>query len=295
MFYSLVVIFCWGIVPALAKSSNYPGGYTTFWVNAFSGIAIFIIMLAKGYLGQFKATQYYKPFILISILWPLINSLAFFSVIKASNGSMATLLNYLWPLFALLFLTRKMRIPPMGIALAIFGFMGIFLSLLLDGSLKLVFGPLLFGFAIPLTQAYFNVITTNDKVYPSDYSWLLTFIGAAITTLGSAVYIALFENWKFTVGAPIADFAPLAIIGLVGNAIGFYSFLKAGQLSKKPTEKIWFILSMFLIPFVQIFFLIISGVESKISAMRFVGITIVAISLIIFKLWERKNNSNHPQ
>lgn len=288
-FYSILVIFSWGIVPALAKTSNLPGGYSTFWVSLFSAVSVLLIMLVKGYLSQFRATKYYRPFILLSIFWPLINSLAFFSVIKASNGSMTTLLNYLWPLFALLFLTRKMRIPPIGIILALFGFLGIALSLFLDGSLKLVFGPLIFGFAIPVTQAYFNVATTDDNVYPTKYAWLLTFVGALVTTIGSAIYIMIFENRKFSIGVPIATFIPLAIIGLVGNTIGFYSFLRAGQLSKEPSEKVWFILLMFLIPFAQVFFLVITRVESNISPARFIGIVIVAISFLAFKLWEKRN------
>jgi hypothetical protein len=202
---------------------------------------------------------------------------------------MTTLLNYLWPLFALLFLTRKMRIPPIGIILALFGFLGIALSLFLDGSLKLVFGPLIFGFAIPITQAYFNVATTDNNVYPAKYAWLLTFVGALVTTIGSAIYIMIFENGKFSIGVPIATFIPLAIIGLVGNTIGFYSFLRAGQLSKEPAEKVWFILLMFLIPFAQVFFLVITRVESNISPARFIGIVIVAISFLAFKLWEKRN------
>lgn len=284
-FYSIVVVIAWGLIPSLAKVADFPGGFTTFWVNVFSALGVLAIMLFKGYFPQFKAYQYYRRFIVLSIVWPLAYSLSYFSVINASSGSLATLLNYLWPLFALILLTRKMRIPPLGIALAVVGLLSISVTLLLEGSFELLIGPLIFGLIIPFTQAYFNVATTDEAKYPGTYAWLLTFIGAVVTVIGSAIFIILFENAEFLADATPSSFLPLAFMGIVANGIGFFAFLRAGQLSKTPTQKIWFILTMFLVPFAQVFFLLI-GVEPDISPMRLVGIFIVALAFLTLKLWE---------
>lgn len=290
--YGLVVVAMWGLVPTLAKAADFPGGFTTFWVNVFSALGVLAIMIATGQLKQFQEFRLIPRFFALSLVWPLAYSIAYFSVIKESSGSLATLMNYMWPLFALLMLSRTMKIPRIGLVLTAAGFLLVAGTLYLEGNLNMMLGPMLIGLVAPLTQAYFNVTTTDEATYPGEYAWLLTFVGAIVTALGSALYVLVQENGQFTNGVSLSDLLPLAIIGVGGNSIGFYAFLRAGQMSKTPTAKVWFILTMFSIPFVQVLLLVLR-IEPGIPITRLIGIGIVSLGFLVFKVWElRQRMSN---
>lgn len=286
-FYSVLVIVMWGLVPNLAKAADFPGGFTTFWVNVFSAVGVLAIMVLGGHLPQFKATYLLRRFVVLSVIWPLAYSISYFTVIKLSSGSLATLMNYMWPLFSLLLLSRTMKIPRIGIFLTVVGFVCVAATVLIEGNISLILMPMVLGLIAPATQAYFNVTTNDERKYPGDYAWLLTFVGAVVTAVGAGLYILLMEQGQFTRGVSFGDLFPLAVIGIGGNSIGFYAFLKAGQMSRTPNQKVWFILSMFMIPFVQVLFLLI-GTEPNINPIRIVGIAIVSVGLLIFKLWEHR-------
>jgi len=286
-FCCVIVILMWGLVPALAKSADFSAGFTTFWVNVFSTVGVLIFMFL---LGTWKEVRELKRanglrYAGVSVVWPLAYSLAFFSVIDMDTGSLATLLNYMWPLFALVLLWRsgKMRVPAAGAAAAVLAFFGVVITFLLEGEVKVLLPAVAVGIFAPITQAYFNVETDDEKRYP--HLWLLTLIGALVTVVGSAIFILVAENGRFF-DVELLDLLPLAIIGIGGNSLGFFAFVKASQLSSRSTEaKITYLLSMFLVPFAQLLALLTGGVED-ISGYRWIGVAIVAVSLLGFKSWE---------
>lgn len=288
LFDCVVIILMWGLVPALAKSADFPGGFTTFWVNVFSAFGVLAFMLLLGTWRELK--EWKSPirlrYVGISVLWPLGYSIAYFSVVKMNTGSLATLLNYMWPLVALFLLgvTGKMRIPRVGVLAAIGAFSGVLITLLLEGNLVLLLPAILVGIIAPITQAYFNVETSDEGKY--SHLWLLTLIGAIVTVIGSAFYIAIVEQGQFFGPTPSA-LLPLAVIGVGGNSLGFYAFVKASQVSNRSTDaKAAFLISMFLVPFAQLLALFTRGVETSISTARWIGVGIVAVSLLGFKYWE---------
>jgi drug/metabolite transporter (DMT)-like permease len=289
--YAVIVVVAWGLVPALAKGADYPGGFTTFWVNVFSAVGVFLVMTVGGYLPQFKQTRYYSSFITISVIWPLLFSLSYFGIISNGSGSLATLMTYLWPLMAMFLLSRTTQVPQIGLILASGGFAIVALTMLAEGNIGLSAVALLFGLIAPFTQAYFHVATKDRLKYPGEFAWLLTFVGALVTVVGSAVYVGLFEGADFTRGASAKELLPLAIIGIGANSIGFYAFLRASQLSETSNQEVPFLLAMFFVPFAQVLFLLM-GVERDIHLIRFLGIVVVAVGFFAFKRWESQQKKN---
>lgn len=237
---TLMVVFLWGVVPALAQITRWPGGITTALVNAFSALAILVAMTATGSLKVFRQMKgRWFDFVKLGFWWPLVYSVAFFHAIYASgNGSFVSIMNAMWPLAAMYFVKRNgyhittQTFVVVLIACAIAGAVLVNENTLTDIGL-----PLLLGGLAAALQGYFNAETKNDDKYPMswDMALMLTLIGALMAMFGGALVALTTEVYL-----PLLTFEGLrnlAIIGIFSNGIGFTLFLVANQMTGKNDNK----------------------------------------------------------
>jgi len=285
--YILVVLVSWGVVPLFAKSVNLPGGTTTMIVNWSALFAIFAIMAVFGKLWQFSRSDKFLRFASISFVWPLMYSITYFGSIKTGSASLTTLLNYTWPLFAALFLYKMRSISVSKWAFVSMAFSVVVLGtmLILENNIVVSFIPIALGITAAIAQAFFNIETESDE-YPSELAWLLTFIGALVTAVGSTVYVYIFETVDLS-GLSFNMVWPLLLIGAVSNGLGFWAFLKAIKLSANNHKKINFWFGMMLVPVVQVALVIFPGFGiEEIGWPRVVALAVICLNFFIYKRWE---------
>lgn len=284
---SLVVVVTWGLVPLFAKLGDLSGGQTTMWVNWFGVIGVILIMAILGELRSIKKNLPYRQFAKLGLIWPLAYSLAYFNVIKIGGPSIATITNYTWPAFAMMFsyliLKRKHLLTDwIVVFLAI---LGVIIPTILEHKLKILFIPIILGIFASITQAFFNVRTST---YPRKWAWILTLTVQFVTAIGATIYVLVFE--KFSIPT-VSTLGYLAFLGVISGSIGFWAFISAGQAAGKlgKKEEIFFYVIMCLTPLAQVFALLIPfwHVES-VSPVRWIGVILVSFCLLVYKILSQK-------
>lgn len=290
--YIFLVLIAWGIVPWLAKSVDLPGGTTAMIVNWSALVSVFVIMLFVGKLSQFAQLKFYwKQFVLLSFVWPLVYSIAFFDSIKQGSASLTTLLNYSWPLFAAMLLWIR------GVKVSLWAMFSLSMSVLIlgvalyfDGTLVVASIPaVVLGLVAAFAQGFFNVEGENNERYPSDLTWLLTFVGALVTAVGATVYVQFTETSIDISALELSTVWPLIVIGAFSNGIGFWAFLKAIKMSETKKQKINFWFGMMFVPVVQVALLPLVGIE-EIGWWRVIALAGICINFLVYKYWEVNNS-----
>ena len=284
---SIIVVVTWGLVPLFAKLGDLPGGQTTMWVNMFGVFGVLAIMAYLKEFKSFKKDVPYTKFILIGLIWPLAYSIAYFNTIKIGGPSLATIANYTWPAFAMLFsyqmLKRKHSLRDWIVVLL--AILGVTIPIVLEHKLKILILPLTAVVFAAATQAYFNVKT---KSFPKEWSWPLTLILQFVTAVGALVYASIFE----TITIPsLITLGYLAFLGVISGSIGFWAFISAGMAASGlgETDEIKFYVLMCLTPLAQVFALLIPfwHVES-VSPLRWIGVGLVSSCFLIYKILTRE-------
>ncbi|QQG41373.1 MAG: DMT family transporter [Candidatus Woesebacteria bacterium] len=286
---SLIVVLTWGFVPLFAKVGDLAGGQTTMWVNWFGVVGVIAIMAVIGELGNIKKGLPYFTFVKIGLVWPLAYSLAYFNAIKFGGPSLATIANYTWPAFAMLFSYSMLKSKKTGRdwAVVLLAILGVSIPVLLEGNLKILLLPLTLGIFAAIAQAYFNVRTSS---FPNNWAWVLTFVVQLVTAIGATIYAMLFES--ITIPS-LTTLGYLAFLGVVSGSVGFWAFIKAGQVAHNlgDKEEITFYILMCLTPLAQVFALLIPfwHVES-VSPLRWIGVMLVSSCFLIYKILTREKN-----
>lgn len=287
---SLIVVITWGLVPLFAKIGNLPGGQTTMWVNWFGVLGVLTIMAMFGKLGEIKKGLPYGKFVALGLIWPLAYSITYFNAIKIGGPSLATIANYTWPAFAMLFsysiLKSKKSLKDWTVVfLAI---LGVAIPVVLEGNLKILIFPLILGVFAAGTQAYFNVRTGS---FPDSWAWVLTLVVQLVTAVGATVYSILFETMVIP---SISTFGYLAFLGIISGSIGFWAFISAGGVAHKSggNNEVVFYILMCLTPFAQVLALLIPfwHVES-VSPLRWIGVILVASCFLVYKILTKEKNN----
>lgn len=160
------------------------------------GLLLFLFITKKNIFAIWRESFWWKKLILFSIFGMLGVQFTFVAAINASNATVATLLQFLAPIFIILFVSiSKKRFPPKFQLIGIFGTLfGLFL-LLTNGSLANLLisnTALLWGLGVGLTFAFYTL-------YPSTImnEWgVLIVVGWGMFTAGLLIGIVK-GFWEF--------------------------------------------------------------------------------------------------
>ncbi len=301
----VLLVVTWGIVPGFGKLANMPGDVTTFYVNITALVAIVLIItpmkykdhdgVVKKYWTKLKDYSFkdYGLMVAIGVVWPLIYSLFYFQAIYEGEPVGMTILNYMWPLMVIgLVLAKygkksyyaskagiKFIIPVMLTVAAV-----VFYEL--DGGISLTVRILVMGLTAALTQALFNFV---DHGYDN---WIALFVIEA-TTVVFIVPIMIFTT-NYTHVPSLISLLLMSIIGVFGNAIGFWVFMEGrrecGRLKDigvQQSEPIW-LASQGVVPISVLLTMVITNLVSKngqpfvLTANKIISLIILAAGLVLF-------------
>ena len=274
--YSLIVIVMWGLVPAFAKLGALPGGLTTMYVNWFAVAGILAIMVANGSIKRVNRQVRYGKIALVGLIWPLAYSIAYFTSIDLGTSSMTTITNYTWPVFYLLLATFLLGrdFPAKNWLVVGLAVLGVVIPMVMESNVGgLMILPILLGLTAAFSQALYSLVTESWE----ENAWLITLVVEVVTAVGATIYVLAFESFQVPSGSSLGY---LAFIGVLSNGVGFWAFLRAGQVSARAgsSTKTLFLVLMCLTPLVQVVVLPLLKVE-QIGIGRWAGVILITIAL----------------
>ncbi len=279
-----IVVVSWGIVPAFAKLSDLSGYLIAMYVSLVATITIALLITLQGKWKLFKKLKRrdYASIIAIGIVWPLIYSIAYFEAIRY-GAALATIVNYTWPGFALLFgwLINKAKpgyMPTIGVGFAV---SAVTVTSILEnrGNLALALPLVVLGLIAAMSQGFYTSITDKRVAHNP---WVITFIIEAVATIGSTIIVLIRNDFLIP---SLSTFGYLATIGAISNGLGFWAFLAGSQKSGHlgPKAKSTWLIGMCFVPFAQVLLLPILGIES-IGVWKWLGVCLIIIGLAISRL-----------
>lgn len=158
------------------------------------------------------------------------------------------------------------------------------------------------GFIVALTQGGFTAITDSKK-WKDLHPGILSLIGAGVATLGAILYSVIFGEIGYIFDVTLVSLVSLLIIGVLSNGLGFSLFLIANQKTSgnekdKLRQKVWWLSSLALVPFVQMLFLLIpiASIQDKVNipstSWKALAFLVVAFLILRFSDWyENRKNS----
>lgn len=295
-----LTIFCWGIVPSLAKLGGLTGDLTTLYVNWVAVLAVALLItlvgrskaLRKLDIGEgwddFKGykLQDYLVMIGIGMIWPLLYSFGYFYSINHGCPSLTTILNYNWPIFYIFFayLLMGQKASRRSFSFIAFAVIAVALALFLGEGVKVsnLTAALGFGVLASMTQGLYSVL--GDKYRFK--AWPLTFVIEIVTAIGATIFVVSRQN---LVLPAISTLGCLAAIGVFGNAIGFWSFLAGSQISHDngSTAKTTYMMGLCLTPLVAVVLMPVFGAE-QINIYKLASAIAITVGLIIYRLTTRE-------
>jgi len=277
----LIVVVSWGIVPSFAKLGNLPGDVTTLWVNwiALAAVAALITIQGKWQLLKEYNLRDYATMVAIGIAWPLMYSVAYFQSVKVGGPALTTILNYVWPVAALVFARalNKARPTKLSIVSVTFATAAVGLVCFFEHDVIFATPAIALGLLAATTQGFYSAATDRWKYNP----WVMTLIVEAVTVVGVTILVAL--RGSFVLPPPTTLFY-LGVIGAISNGIGFWAFLAGSRRSGEcgVNVKCTWLIGMCFVPFAQVLITLLLGVE-KVSPWKWVGIVLVTISFLVHK------------
>lgn len=280
----VLTIFCWGIVPGFAKLGNLPGDVTTLWVNIVAVLGVAVIIILNGHwrlLYQYQLNDY-LAMIGIGLIWPLGYSLAYFFSIYYGSPSLTTVLNYSWPVFYLIFAAWLigLKVSARSSLFVLFAVSAVACVTFLSGNLNTsnLTAALVLGVLAAITQGLYSTLGDKYQYEP----WILTLVVEIVTALGAALFVASRGTFVVPNGSALWY---LIMIGIFGNAIGFWSFLAGSQRSHAVGEvaKTTFLMGMCLVPVVAVVLLPLMRAE-MIDGWKLLGAIVISAGLIFYRL-----------
>ncbi|MBM4402190.1 MAG: DMT family transporter [Candidatus Cloacimonetes bacterium] len=296
----VLTIFCWGIVPSLAKLGGLSGDLTTLYVN---WVAVFAVALLITFIGKNKILrkldigqgwndfkgykrQDYLTMVGIGVIWPLIYSFGYFFSINHGCPSLTTILNYNWPIFYIFFayLLMGQKANLRSFSFIVFAVLAVALALFLGEGVKAsnLIAALGFGIVAAITQGLYSVLGDKYQLKP----WPLTLVIEAVTAVGATIFVVFRQN---LILPAIPTLGYLTIIGVFGNAIGFWSFLAGSQISHNngSVAKTTYMMGLCLVPLVAVVLMPILGAE-QINIYKLASAIAITVGLIVYRLTTRE-------
>lgn len=240
-FCGLMTGICWGVSGVFGQFLFETRNVQTAWlvpIRLFSSGVVLLIYLfisrREEVVKLLKSRRDFMQTILAGICGTMMFQFTFFGAVQRSNAGTATVLQYLAPVFIMVYVCiRVKRIPKrlevLSIALAV---SGIFLISTHGNVHSLVMTPeaLIWGIGCAFFM-FLNTVLPESlyEKYPSEVvvGWALLF--------GGIVLSCIFKPWKYTVHIDIAVIVSLfAIIG--GGSVAAYLFYANSIKRIGPTK-----------------------------------------------------------
>ena len=278
-----VVVVSWGIVPCFAELGGLPGDVTTMWVNWFAVIAVGLILAIRGSFPHLVALPPQKLFQMASlgVVWPLTYSLAYFGSISTGSAAFTTIINYTWPLFAMIFgyllNGGKKLFTPLARGLVLFSIAAVGVSFAWGiGTMEVTLVGFLLGLIAGITQGFYSAYTDKHTMD----AWVLTFVIEVVTAVGATIFVLVRGTFMVP---PIESLFYLLIVGAVSNGIGFWAFVKGTMLTSnaEPKARATWLIGCCLVPFGQIVALVIAGIP--VSLAMWFGVILISGGLFFYR------------
>ncbi|MDP2628579.1 MAG: DMT family transporter [Nanoarchaeota archaeon] len=283
--YALITIVLWGTVAAVSKLllKNITNFQLMFYVALFSTISLFILTLFNG---KFKSSINLflknKSFlILLGILGLGIYQFFYFTSLANAPAAQVNVLNYLWPIFILIFsifiLNEKSSFSKwFGFLLGLLGAIivitrGNFLSFE-----SIYFYGYLLAIGAAISWGLFSVLSKLKKMDALESVFIFNLVGLVF------MFCLMFlTNSSFKI--PVNELFGTMYIGAIPTALAFMFWVKSLQLGKPSTIAN---LAHFT-PFISLLFIfIILGEEILLS--EIIGLVIIVSGIFIQFLGKKK-------
>ncbi|USG66228.1 EamA family transporter [Brevibacillus ruminantium] len=239
----IVASILWGVSGTVAQSLMQHYQFQTDWLVAVRLLSSGVILLALSLLGQHRQNVWhllrsggdFVRLLIFSILGMLAVQYTFFAAIEAGNAATATLLQYLGPVFLVLyFIIRTRKLPSLAQVTALVLALGGTYFLITGGNpgkLTISAGALAWGLASALALAFYTV-------YPTLLlgRWGSTVVLGWSMLIGGVVLGLSTQTWTYTemIWTLPSVLAVLFII-LFGTLIPFYLYVDSLNYIR-PTE-----------------------------------------------------------
>ena len=231
IFYALAGGICWGFSGSCGEYLFKTHSLNSSWLCSlrvfFAGIIMLVISLAK-YRNALKALFDNKKDLLVTVLFGifglLMSQLCYLTAIAYSNAGTATVLQYLGPVFIMVFacVTGK-RMPRLGeTAALILALTGTFLIATHGklGSLAISTGALIFGLLAALALVFYTLLPV--KIIPKYGTIPVMGVGMVA---GGLVLLPIVRPWVYDVTLAPSGWVALAAIVVVGTVLAFTLYI----------------------------------------------------------------------
>ncbi len=235
----LIGIFCtllgavfWGFSGASSEYLMEVYYLPTQWISMVRMLSAGIILLIglsfkqRDHLkGIWKDGVSWKSLLVFSIVGLMANQLTYLMAISYTNAGTATVLQYIAPVFILVYVSLKNRKRPntkelVGISLTL---IGIFLITTHGNIQSLVVSPvgLSWGILSAITLATYNIVPI--EIIRKWGSLVVTCYGMLI---GGVVGALLFQQWRIEVHLDLSALGALFVVVVFGTVIPYTLYLK---------------------------------------------------------------------
>ncbi|MEK6888912.1 MAG: DMT family transporter [Nanoarchaeota archaeon] len=275
--YASIVIILWGTVAAVSKLmlNNISNYQLMFYVALFSTTTTFFILLLarqKNTLKEIKK-NFGKLFIL-GILGMGIYQFFYFTAISKAPVAQVNVLNYMWPIFILIFsiFLLKDKFSRKTLIAFLLGIFGAYL-VITKGTLLVFDSQYILGYVFALiaalSWALFSILNKKIKLSPIKSMFFYNLIGLLFM-----VAIMAITNSSFNI--PFKELLGVAYIGVIPTGIGFLLWIKSLQLGKPA------IISNLshLTPFISLVFIWLIAKE-QILISEIIGLIIIVSGILL--------------
>jgi drug/metabolite transporter (DMT)-like permease len=290
-FYLLLTILLWSAIPGVAKIAlkELNNFQLLFYNNILSVISLTIIIIIKRkirFIKKYNKKDYIRM-ISMGLLGVYLYYIFIFKSFSIAPAGQANMINYLWPLFTIIFsiliLKEKANKKTLlAILLSFFGAVLVFTEgNILSLNIKNIVGYL-FALAAAASYGLFSVLGKKIK-YEKYTSTFIYFLSSMIFIIPTAIIIS-----GIKIPSSLETILAIIFMGGFANCLGYVFWFKALELGQ--THKIANLI--YINPFISIVFVYFMNGEI-IPIISILGLVLI-ISGIVLQLKNNKNKKIIP-
>jgi drug/metabolite transporter (DMT)-like permease len=283
--YVLLAAVFWGSTAAVGKLvlRDLNNFQVLLFISFIAMMTLFFISLSQGKLGIIKKYKIsdYKKFAFMGLIGIFLYNIFFYGSLMLASAQKAFIVNYLWPIFVVVFsiILLKETFTFRKLFAIIFGFIGVyfvatggdFLNFNIPNLLGLAFafiGAILYGLF-----SVFGKKQDYDRITSMMFYYAFAFVFILITVL-------LFSNIPMINAYQLIGLLWLGVFSASFSFVFWFLALKYGDTAKMSNI-------IFLTPFISLIYIYFLLGE-KILLSSVIGLIIIVIGIII----QKQNNKN---